>query len=103
MRGQQDRLRGRDRWIRAIVKGLETGPVRLTTGRILTLLVALLLGGFPAFLLLTLALLQPFLRQNFQITKQGMALGSKTLLQLSQPGARGVLSRKRGNPPLRRG
>jgi hypothetical protein len=84
-----------------MVKGLQTGPVRLPTGSIPPLLVALILGGFPAFLLLTLALLPPFLSQTIQITGQGLALGSETLLQLSQSGARGVLSRKRGNHLVR--
>jgi hypothetical protein len=45
-----------------MVEGLQTDPVRFPLGGILTLLVALLLGGLPAFLLLTLAVLAAFLR-----------------------------------------
>jgi len=86
-----------------MVQSLQTGPVRLATGSIPSLLVALLLGGFSTFLLLTLALLPPLLGPTIQITGQGLALGSETLLQLSQSGARGVLSRKRGNHRVRRG
>jgi hypothetical protein len=45
-----------------MVQGIQTDPVRLPLGGLLTLLVKLFLGGFPALLLLEAALLAPFLQ-----------------------------------------
>jgi hypothetical protein len=86
--GQQDWLGVWGRWIRTVVKGLQTDPVRLPLVCILTLLVELFLGGPAALLLLALALLAPFLHQTVQITDQGFTLGPEALLQLPQSGAR---------------
>lgn len=77
-----------------MVEGLQTDPVRLPLGGILALLVALLLGGLPAFLLLSLAVLAALLREMVQIPQQGLTLRTETLLQLTHSGARGVLGRK---------
>jgi hypothetical protein len=71
-----------------LVDGLQTDAVRLPLGSILPLLAQLFLGGLTVLLLLALALLAPLLHQTVQITKQGLPLGSKTLLQLRQSGAR---------------
>jgi len=70
-----------------MVQGLQTDPVRLPLGGLLTLLVKLFLGGFPALLLLEAALMAPFLQETVKIPQQGVTIGSEPLLQLTQSGA----------------